>query len=98
MSMTIEWRWLAALPVVGFGWIGTLALVLRLGGEAPALLVLFPPEGLVRALPEGIAVVGAGPVSVTLRGTGDEGTVAALYRLGAPIVLPAGLSGCLPGR
>jgi hypothetical protein len=89
-------RWLLALPLVAAGWIGVLALVMRLGGEAPAALVLFPPEGFVRALPEGVAVVSSGPVSLTLRG--GEGLVASLYRSGAPLVLPAGLTGCLPQR
>ncbi|MGL4237682.1 hypothetical protein [Tabrizicola sp.] len=93
--MTIDLRlWLIALPLVLVAWIGTLALVMRLGGEAPAALVLLPPEGLIRALPEGVAVVSAGPVSVTLRG--GEDLVATLYALGAPLVLPAGLTGCLP--
>jgi hypothetical protein len=95
MSMTIDRHWLVTLPMVGLGWIGTLALVMRLGGEAPAALVLFPPEGLVRDLPAGVAVVSAGPVSLTVRGGEAEGLVAALYRLGAPLVLPAGLTGCL---
>ena len=92
--MTIDWRWVAALPLLLLGWIGTLALVMRLGGDAPAALVMFPPEGLVRQLPVGVAVVSAGPVSLTLRG--GDGLVAALYSLGAPLVLPAGLTGCLP--
>lgn len=87
-------RWLIALTLVALGWIGTLALVMRLGGEAPAALVMFPPDGLVRALPEGVSVVSAGPVSLTLRGGHD--LVATLYALGAPLVLPAGLTGCLP--
>lgn len=65
-----------------------------LGGAAPAALVILPPKGLIAALPPGVAVVSAGPVSVTLRG-GDD-LVADLYRLGAPLVLPAGLTGCLP--
>jgi hypothetical protein len=96
--MTIDGRWLLALPMVGLGWIGTLALVMRLGGEAPAALVLFPPEGLVGNLPEGVAVVSAGLVSVTLQGNTESGLVADLYRLGAALVLPAGLTGCLPQR
>lgn len=87
-------RCLVAVPLVVAGWIAVLALVMRLGGEAPAALVLFPPDGFVRSLPEGVAVVSAGPVSVTLQG--GEGLVAALYALGAPLVLPAGLTGCLP--
>lgn len=93
--MTIDPRRLIlALPLVLAGWIALLALVMRLGGEAPAALVMFPPAGLVAALPDGVAVVSAGPVSVTLQG--GEGLVAVLYRLGAPLVLPAGLTGCLP--
>ena len=87
-------RWLIALPLVALGWIGTLALVMRLGGEARAALVMFPPEGLVRALPADVSVVSSCPVSVTLRGGTD--LVATLYALGAPLVLPAGLTGCLP--
>jgi hypothetical protein len=93
--MTTDIRpWLVALPLVALGWIGTLALVLRLGGAAPAALVMFPPDGLVRALPADVSVVSSGPVSVTLRGGQD--LVATLYALGAPLVLPAGLTGCLP--
>ncbi|MCU0828476.1 MAG: hypothetical protein MUE52_13965 [Tabrizicola sp.] len=92
--MTIDWRWLVAVPLVAVGWIGVLALVMRLGGEAPAALVMFPPDGFLRSLPDGVAVVSAGPVSVTLQG--DKGLVAALYAAGAPLVLPAGLTGCLP--
>jgi hypothetical protein len=93
--MTIELkRWLVALPLVALGWIGTLAVVMRLSGEAPAALVMFPPEGLIRALPAEVSVVSFGPASITLRG-GDN-LVATLYALGAPLVLPAGLTGCLP--
>lgn len=93
--MTIDvQRWLVALPLVALGWIGTLALVMRLGGAAPAALVILPGEGFIAALPAGVAVVSSGPVSVTLRG-GDD-LVATLYRLGATLVLPAGLTGCLP--
>lgn len=93
--MTIDLRrWLIALPLVVAGWIALLALVMRLGGEAPGALVMFPPEGLIGALPAGVAVVSAGPLSVTLQG--GEGLVEILYRLGAPLVLPAGLTGCLP--
>jgi hypothetical protein len=87
-------RWLVAVPLVLAGWLGVLALVAGLGGKAPALLVLFPPEGLVAGLPEGVAVLDSGRVSLTVSGGGD--LVGQLYRLGAPLVLPAGLQGCLP--
>ena len=87
--------WLIALPLVAVGWVGTLALVMRVAG-APAALVILPPDGFVAELPKGISVVSSGPVSLTLRG-GDD-LVATLYKLGAPLVLPAGLTGCLPQR
>ncbi|WP_137109635.1 hypothetical protein [Rhodobacter sp. SY28-1] len=87
-------RWLIAVPLVLAGWVVVLALVAWLGGEAPALLVLFPPDNLIATLPDGVAVVGRGPVSLTVSGGSD--LAAQLYRLGAPLVLPAGLQGCLP--
>lgn len=87
-------RWLLAVPLVLAGWLGVLALVARLGGEAPALIILLPPEGLATSLPDGVAVVGTGPVSLTV--SGGANLAAELYRLGAPLVLPAGLEGCLP--
>lgn len=87
-------RWLIAVPLVLAGWVGVLALVARMGGEAPALLVLFPPDGLIGGLPAGVAVVDAGPVSLTVSGGADLATQ--LYRLGAPLVLPARLESCLP--
>ena len=87
-------RLLIALPIVGLGWIGILAGVMWVTGEAPAALVILPPAGLMEDLPAGTAVVSVGPYSVTLRG-GDN-LVAALYRAGAKLVLPAGLTGCLP--
>lgn len=94
--MTIDTRrWLIALPVVAAGWIGVLAVVMRVGGAAPAALVIAPPAGLLAALPVGTAIVARGPFSVTLA-SDDRGFVAALYDLGAPLVLPAGLTGCLP--
>jgi hypothetical protein len=85
---------LLALPLVGLGWIGTLAGVMWITGQAPAALVILPPASLLSHLPPGTAVVSIGPWSVTLRG-GDD-LVAALYRAGAGLVLPAGLTGCLP--
>lgn len=87
-------RVLLALPLVLAAWIGILALVMRLGGDAPAALVILPPAGLVAALPEGTSITAAGPVSLTVKG--GAGLVPALYAAGALIVLPAGLTGCLP--
>lgn len=92
--MTIDRRFWLAIPIVQLGWIAVLALVMRLSGAAPAALVILPPDGLIKSLPPGISVTSIGPYSVTLKG--DSGLVAALYHAGAPLVLPAGLTGCLP--
>jgi hypothetical protein len=92
--MTIDGRlWAVGLPLALLGWIAVLALVMRLSGAAPAALVILPPGGLAE-LPAGVAVVSRGPVSVTV--AGGAGLVAALYGAGALLVLPAGLTGCLP--
>jgi hypothetical protein len=92
--MTIDRRLWLAIPIVLLGWIAVLALVMRLSGQAPAALVLFPSASFFKALPAGSAITAIGPYSVTLKG--GAGLVAALYLAGAPLVLPAGLTGCLP--
>lgn len=76
------------------GWLATLALILRLGGEAPAVFVPFPPEGLLAALPD-VAVTGASPLSVTLRSDAPD-LPRRVYAAGAWLVLPAGLEACIP--
>ena len=81
------------LPAMLAGWLAVLALALWLGAPAPAALVLLPPEGFLDALPAGVAVTGRNALGVTLRG--GEDLPAALYAAGAPLVLPAGLAGCL---
>lgn len=88
-------RLILALPFLFVGWIATLAIVLRLGGEAPGVFVPFPPEGLVAALPDGISITGSSPISVTLQG-GGAGFVHQVYEAGAWLVLPAGLEACIP--
>ena len=87
-------RLLIGLPLVVIGWIGILAGVMGATGQAPAALVILPPADLLDHLPAGTAVVSIGPYSVTLRG-GDD-LVTTLYQAGAKLVLPAGLTGCLP--
>lgn len=91
--MTIK-RLAWALPLLFVAWLAILALVMRLTGDAPAALVLFPPATLLANLPQGAGITAIGPVSVTIKG--GPGLVAALYKAGAPLVLPAGLTGCLP--
>lgn len=93
--MTIDTRRiLLALPIVVMVWLAILAGVMRLSGDAPQALVLMPTAALLAQLPEDAAITAIGPYSVTLRG--GPGLVAQLYASGARLVLPAGLTGCLP--
>ncbi|ABD54505.1 hypothetical protein [Jannaschia sp. CCS1] len=92
--MTIK-RLLIAMPILLLGWIATLAVVMRLGGEAPAAFVPFPSATLMATLPQDIAITGQSPVSLTLRSEADN-LPARLYQSGAWLVLPAGLEACIP--
>jgi hypothetical protein len=87
--------YIVALPLVVIAWLALLTLVMRLTGQAPAALVLLPPLTFLTNLPPGIAVTSQGPFSLTLTSSLPNLT-AILYAAGAPIVLPAGLTGCLP--
>jgi hypothetical protein len=92
--MTIRVRHLLlGVPLLLLGWLAVLALVLRLGGPAPAALVVWPPEGFLNALPREVSVTSRNVLGLTARGGPD--LVAELYAAGAPLVLPAGLAGCL---
>ena len=82
-------RHLLALPLVIVGWIGILAGVTYLGGDAPAVLVLLPSAAPLAHLPATAAITSVGPFGVTLRG--DAGLVADLYRAETVLVLPAEL-------
>lgn len=92
--MTIDRRLWLAVALVLLGWIAVLAVVMRLSDAAPAALVILPPKAMIKALPLGISITSIGPYSVTLKG--GAGLVTALYGAGAWLVLPAGLTGCLP--
>ena len=71
-----------------------MALVMRFSDAAPAALVLFPPKGFVKELPDGFAILGRSNIALTIvSDTKDFG--AKLYDSGAWLVLPAGLKGCL---
>ena len=93
MSTTIE-RGLLALPVVLVAWVGVMALVMRVSDAAPAAVVPLPLARLMAALPDEAAIVDHGRVSVTF--ANRPGLAADLYAAGARLVLPAGLTGCLP--
>lgn len=91
--MTIK-RGLFALPVVLFGWIAVMATVMRFTDVAPAAVVLFPSRGLMAQLPEDTSILGLSRLRLTVENATD--TTRALYDAGAWLVLPAGLTGCLP--
>ena len=84
-----------AVPVLVASWLALLALILRLGGAAPAVLVPFPPDGLLAALGPDVQVSAVSAISITLRSDTPD-LVARLYAAGARLVLPAGLERCIP--
>ena len=87
-------KWLGLVVSALIMWITIMALVMRLSDAAPAALVLFPPRGFVKELPDGFAVLGYSNITLTIvSDTKDFG--ATLYDSGAWLVLPAGLKGCL---
>jgi len=73
-----------------------LVVALVLGAWAASrpdrLVVLFPPAGLERALPDGARLISASPLELLIEG--GAGLTAALHAAGAEIVLRDGRSGC----
>ncbi|MBV7407972.1 hypothetical protein [Maritimibacter sp. DP1N21-5] len=92
--MTIRRIALGLVAMVA-GWVLVLVVVGLVSDAAPAHVVLFPGQGFLAELPDGVAVVDRSPLSVSLR-SDPPGPTGPLYRAGALIVLPAGLPGCLP--
>jgi hypothetical protein len=90
--MTIK-SLLITMGLVCASWIGILALVAVLGGDAPAYVVLFPMNGFLTHLPPEVAISSVTTFSTTVNISGDF-SVAELYAAGAWLVLPAGLEGC----
>lgn len=93
--MVLIRRGLVAIVALVAAWLVLLAVVLRLGGPAPAVFVPFPPADLIARLDGDVAVTGRSPVSYTLQ-SGRADLVSHVYRAGAWIVLPAGLEACIP--
>lgn len=89
-------RLLIAMPILLFGWIAVLAIVMRLGADAPGAFIPFPQETLLQGLPKDVAITNRSSISITVQGDGHDLTKR-LYDAGAFIVLPAGLEGCIPG-
>ncbi|OUX41322.1 hypothetical protein CBE37_05085 [bacterium TMED277] len=90
-------KWLSLVISVLIMWITIMALVMRLSDAVTSALVLFPPKGFIKELPDGFAVLGYSNITLTIASdTNDFG--AKLYDSGAWLVLPAGLKGCLSLR
>ena len=92
MSTTIR-RVILALPVVVVAWVALMAVVMRVSDVAPAAVVPFPGS-VMTDLPQDAAILGVNRGAVTL--ANRPGLTRDLYAAGAWIVLPAGLTGCLP--
>ncbi len=91
--MTIK-RVLLALPLVFVGWIAVMALVMRFSDAAPAAVVPWPTKNFLRQLPSQAAILDVHGLAVTFANRPD--LARDLYASGAWLVLPAGLTGCLP--
>ena len=94
MFTTIRRGLLVALLLFA-SWIAVMALVMRFSDAAPAAVVILPGEGFLAALPADAAIVAQGPATVTLKSE-TPAFARRLYAAGALLVLPAGLTGCLP--
>ncbi|MGR3501929.1 hypothetical protein [Pseudaestuariivita sp.] len=88
-------RTLLTLAAVFAGWIAVLSSVMLVSDAAPGAVAFLPRDGFIAALPPDAAVVGSGWGWIAIR-SDAPGLGAALYRAGGLLVLPAGLTGCLP--
>ncbi len=82
-------------PLIFVAWVATMALVMRFSDAAPAAVVMLPSQGFLSALPPDAAILSATSATITLKSDSPD-FAARLYRAGALLVLPAGLTGCLP--
>ncbi len=93
MSTTIR-KVAIALPVVAVAWVALMAVVMRYSDAAPAAVVPFPTLQGFTELPENAGLLSANAQAITL--ANRPGLTEDLYAAGAWLVLPAGLTGCLP--
>lgn len=84
----------SGLVLVLAGWVAVMAAVMRFSDAAPAAVVVLPGSRLAAGLPEDAAILDRGRLSLTL--ANRPGLAGELYAAGAALVLPAGLTGCLP--
>ena len=87
-------RLFAAILAVAAGWVGVMAAVMLVSDAAPAAVVVLPSEDFLARMPEG-AILSRTAWTLTVQ-SDAPGLGLALYRAGATLVLPAGLTGCLP--
>ncbi|MDA8586424.1 hypothetical protein N9L47_09180 [Rhodobacteraceae bacterium] len=93
MSTTIK-RLTLVVPVVLVLWVALMAVVMRVSDVAPGAVVLFPQTSFMEVLPKSAAILGMNQMALTL--ANRPGLTGELYDAGAWLVLPAGLTGCLP--
>lgn len=94
-NMSTITKWLLAIPVVLTGWIAVMAGVMYFSDAAPAAVALFPADGFLANVPDDTALLARGSFWLTVS-SDSEHFGPALYEAGAWLVLPAGLTGCLP--
>ena len=83
------------VPLLLAGWLALLAGVMLTSDAAPAALVFGPPGVVVAHLDEDVAILAMGHATLTVQ-SDAPGLARNLYRAGAWLVLPAGLTGWLP--
>jgi hypothetical protein len=91
---TIIKRLAWALPLVVLAWIALMAVVMRFSDAAPAAVIPFHGLQMLSSLPKDAAILEVTPQALTL--ANRAGLTRDLYDAGAWLVLPAGLTGCLP--
>lgn len=93
MSTTTK-RLAMIVPVVFALWIALMALVMRFSDAAPGAVILFPQANFLENLPENAPILGMNQTALILANRPE--LTRDLYAAGAWLVLPAGLTGCLP--
>ena len=91
---TITKRIFVAVPVVLVAWFAIMVGVMRFSDATPAAVVLFPRATLLAGLPNDAGILGLNRFALTV--ANRPGMARELYDNGAWLVLPAGLTGCLP--
>jgi len=71
-----------------------MAGVMRFSDVAPAAIVVFPGRSLLAELPNDTGILGLNRFALTV--ANRPNMARELYQSGAWLVLPAGLTGCLP--